>query len=240
MTIKTFFLSLKTTVWTLLVLIGLFFIGSYMMPAHRELFAPMNDDVLFAWLENTASGNLWYTWWFFAALAGLALLTVNTLVCSVQAVKGKWSRDDFLLRISPQVIHIGFLFILLAHLLSAGWGYKVVGALPEGAYARLPEGRTVHLRSIQADVDSRGMPEGWSAEVKLYDDKEQLASGTLGPNRPLLYQGMGIYMKSFELGPRPYAFLLVAKDPGAIWALIGGVLFMLGSVTLLALKWKRA
>ncbi len=239
-TIKTFFLSLKTTVWTLLVLIGLFFIGSYMMPAHREIFAPMNDDILFVWVGNTAAGNLWYTWWFFAAIAGLALLTVNTLVCSAQAVKGKWTRDDFLLRISPQVIHIGFLFILLAHLLGAGWGYKVSGALPEGSYARLPEGRTVYLRSIRADVDSRGMPEGWSAEVMLYDDKEQLASGILGPNRPLLYQGMGVYMKSFELEPRPYALLLVAKDPGAIWALIGGVLFMLGSVTLLALKWKRA
>ncbi|MGE5174685.1 MAG: cytochrome c biogenesis protein ResB [Betaproteobacteria bacterium] len=237
---KTFFLSLKTTVWTLFVLICLFFIGSYMMPAHREVFGPMNDDILFAWVENTASGSLWYTWWFFAALAGLALLTVNTLVCSVQAVKGKWTRDDFLLRISPQVIHIGFLFILLAHLLGAGWGYKVAGALPEGSYARLPEGRTVFLRSIRADVDSRGIPKGWSAEVTLFDNNEQAASGTLGPNQPLLYQGMGIYMKSFELEPRPYAFLLVAKDPGAIWALVGGVLFMLGSMTLLTLKWKRA
>ena len=233
---KNFFLSLKTTVWTLLVLIGLFFIGSYMMPAHREIFAPMNDDILFAWVEDTASGNLWYTWWFFAAIAGLALLTVNTLVCSAQAVKEKWARDDFLLRISPQVIHIGFLFILLAHLLGAGWGYKVSGALPEGSYARLPEGRTVYLRSIRADVDPRGMPEGWSAEVTLYDNNGQLDSGTLGPNRPLLYRGTGVYMKSFGLEPRPYALLLVAKDPGAIWALIGGVLFMLGSVTLSLVK----
>jgi cytochrome c biogenesis protein ResB len=47
-------------------------------------------------------------------------------------------------------------------------------------------------------------------------------------------------MKSFELEPRPFAVLLVAKDPGATWALTGGVLFMLGAVTLMALKWKKA
>ena len=56
---------------------------------------------------------------FFAALAALVLLTINTLVCSIQAVKGRWTRSDFFLRIAPQVVHAGFLCILLAHLLGA-------------------------------------------------------------------------------------------------------------------------
>ena len=55
---KNFFLSLKTTVWTLFVLVCLFFVGSYMMPAHREVFAPMNDDILFRWVNRIASGSL--------------------------------------------------------------------------------------------------------------------------------------------------------------------------------------
>ncbi len=237
---RNFFLSLKTTVWTLLVLIGLFFVGSYMMPMHSNIFAPMNEDLLFRWVVLVASGSIVYTWWFFAVLAGLLLLTVNTLVCSLQAVKDRWTRHDLLLRISPQVMHIGFLFILLAHLLGAGWGYKISGSLPEGSYASLPEGRALHLRSVRADIDPRGMPVGWSAEVALYDNRERVAVATLGPNRPLLYRGVGIYMKSFELEPRPYVVLLVAKDPGAIWALAGSVLFMLGAFTLFALKWKKA
>jgi hypothetical protein len=74
--------------------------------------------------------------------------------------------------------------------------------------------------------------------VALYQNNELLAAGTLGPNQPLLYRGMGIYMKSFEFEPRPYAVLLVAKDPGAIWALTGGILFILGAIMLLVLKWK--
>jgi len=103
---KNFFLSLKTTVWTLFGLVVVFFIGSAVMPAYREVFAPMNEELLFDWMQNEAARNPFQTWWFFAALAGLALLAVNTLACSLQAIRGKWSRSDFLLRIAPQVIHI--------------------------------------------------------------------------------------------------------------------------------------
>ncbi len=237
---KIIFLSLKTTVWTLLALVGLFFVGSFMMPAYRGLFASMNDDLLFRWAQRVASLNLPYTWWFFGAVAGLAILTINTLACSIRAVSGTWMRSEFFLRISPQIIHLGFLFILLAHLLGAGWGYRISGALPEGSYARLPEGRTLYLRSVRADIGPRGMPEGWSAGVALYHGDKLLSEGTLGPNRPLLYGGMGIYMKSFEFEPRPYAVLLVAKDPGAVWALTGGILFILGAIMLLVLRWKKA
>ncbi len=240
---KNFFLSIKTTVWTLLALIGLFFVGSYMMPAHRDIFSSMNDDLLFRWVERIASANIAYTWWFYAAIAGLAVLTSNTLACSIKTVAGRWTRPEILLRLSPQVIHIGFLFILLAHLLGAGWGYKVTGALPEGASARLPDGNTVYLHSVQADVNPYGMPEGWSADVSVYhadERKEVIAAGKLGPNQPLLYGGVGIYMKSFGLEPQPYAVLLVARDPGAVWALTGGILFALGAFMLLVLKWKKA
>ena len=237
---KNFFLSLKTTVWTLFGLVILFFIGSYMMPMHREVFSSMNDSLLFDWVESVALRNLWQTWWFFAALAGLILLTMNTIVCSLQALRGKWSRADFLLRISPQIIHVGFLFILLAHLLGSGWGYKLSGMMPEGGFARLPEGRTLSLQKITVESDPAGYMQNWSAHVSLYENNEVVKSGTLGPNKPLFYKGVGVYLKSLNFERGPAALLMINKDPGAIWALIGGVLFMLGSITLLALKWKKA
>jgi len=65
-------------------------------------------------------------------------------------------------------------------------------------------------------------------------------SGTLGPNSPLFWGGTGIYLKSLNFDRGPAALLLIAKDPGAIWALVGSVFFTLGSVTLLALKWKKS
>lgn len=237
---KNFFLSLKTTVWTLLALVCVFFAGSYLMPAYRDVHALMNDRLLFDWVFEVAAGNIVATWWFFISLAGLILLTINTLVCSLQAVRSRWTREDFLLRVSPQVVHIGFLFILLAHLLGAGWGYRLSGALPEGASARVPDDRVLRLLSMSVETDDRGATAGWSAAVQLFENNRVVAEGTLGPNRPLFYGGMGIYLKSFGFEPVPHAFLLVNRDPGAIWALVGSVLFMLGTVTLLVLKWKKA
>lgn len=235
-----FFLSLKTAVWTLFALVCLFFIGSSMMPAHREVFSSMNDQILLRWMEGIASDNLWYTWWFFAALAALALLTINTLACSVQAVLGRWSREDFFLRISPQIVHIGFLFILLAHLLGAGWGYKLSGMMPEGAYAPLPENKALGLREIRVQTDANGYMTDWAAEVELFENNVRVKTGTLGPNKPLFYQGTGIYLKSLNYERGPAAVLMIARDPGAIWALVGAVLFMLGLVMILVLKWKKA
>ena len=237
---KNFFLSLKTTVWTLLGLVVLFFIGAYMMPMHREVFSSMNDSLLFDWVKNAAVGNIRHTWWFFAALAVLMLLTINTLVCSLQAIRGKWSRADFLLRISPQIIHLGFLFILLAHLLGAGWGYKHSGMLHEGGFARLPENRALALQTIVVQADTAGYLQDWSAEVSLYENDTVVKRGTLGPNKPLFYKGVGVYLKSLDFERGPAALLMINKDPGAPWALLGGVLFVLGSVTLLMLKWKKA
>jgi hypothetical protein len=51
---------------------------------------------------------------------------------------------------------------------------------------------------------------------------------------------MGVYLKSFDLQQPPAAFLLVTRDPGAVWALVGAVFFMVGTVIILFLKWKKA
>jgi cytochrome c biogenesis protein ResB len=234
---RNFLLSLKTAVWTLFVLFYLFLIGSYMLPVHRRVFGPMNDNLLFHWVKNVAADNVRQTWWFFAALVGLLLLTLNTIFCSIHAVWRKWSRNDFLLRISPQVIHVGFLFILLAHLLGACWGYKLSGMMPEGAYAPLPEGLALQLNKIQVQTDALGLMTDWSVEASLYENNHLVKSGTLGPNSPLFYGGTGFYLKSLNFDRGPAALLFIARDPGAIWALVGGVLFTLGSIALLALKW---
>lgn len=236
---KNFFLSLKTTVWILLGLICVFFLGSYLMPAYREVHGSMNDRLLFQWVEESAAEHPGATSWFFLSLAGLVLLTINTVVCSWQAVKGKWSREDFLLRIAPQIVHIGFLFILLAHLLGAGWGYRLNGALPVERSAKLPDDRVLYLNDLRPQVDERGFLTDWAAEVFVYEGNRRVAAGILGPNQPLFYRGMGVYLKSFDQD-RPVAYLMVNKDPGAIWALVGAALFTLGSAVILTLKWKKA
>jgi hypothetical protein len=237
---KNFFLSLKTTVWVLFALICVFFLGSYLMPAHKDVHGAMNDRLLFQWVEQYALGSPWASSWFFLSLAGLVVLTINTVVCSWQAIKGKWSREDFLLRIAPQVVHIGFLFILLAHLLGAGWGYRISGSLPVERSARLPDGQMLYLNDLRPQVDERGNLKDWAAVIGIFENDKLVATGVLGPNTPLFHKGMGVYLKSFDLRDRPVAFLMVNRDPGAVWALFGSVLFMIGTGIILVLKWKKA
>jgi len=234
---KNFFLSLKTTVWTLLAFIVVFFAGSYLMPARREIFGPMNEMLLFSWLGEVAVRAPGSTWWFFLSLALLLLLTLNTIVCSLQSIRGKWARKDFLLRVAPQVVHVAFLLILFAHLLGAGWGYRLSGMLPEGAATRIPGDRVLHLQALRAQQDPAGYVRSWQASVAIYRNGERLAEGVLAPNHPLFHEGTGIYLKSFELAPSPAAFLLVHRDPGALWALAGGILFIIGSAVILFVKW---
>jgi hypothetical protein len=235
---KNFFLSLKTTVWILFVLVCLFFVGSYLMPAHRDVFSPMNEELLVNWAVLTALRNPLSTWWFFAALTALVLLAANTLVCSYQAIRGKWSRSEFFLRISPQVIHAGFLFILLGHLLSAVSGYKLSGMLPEGAAANLPEGKMLGIEKIDVKMDPEGYMTDWTASI-LIQEKESVVHGVLAPNKPVFHDGIVVYLKSLSFDSGPAANLLIVKDPGAVWALVGGILFALGSSVLLLLKWKK-
>jgi len=237
---KNFFLSLKTTVWTLLGLICVFFLGSYLMPVYRDVHGGMNDRLLFQWVKQNALDNPWETSWFFASLAGLVLLAVNTIACSVQAIAGKWFRENFLLRIAPQIVHIGFLCILLAHLLGAGWGYRISGMLPVEAYTKLPDNRVLYLKDLRPLVDDRGNLKDWTAAIAIFENDRRVATGILGPNTPLFYKGMGVYLKSFDLREQPVAFLMVNRDPGAPWALAGSVLFMIGATVILALKWKKA
>ncbi|HTG00508.1 MAG TPA: cytochrome c biogenesis protein ResB [Nitrospirota bacterium] len=235
---KKFFLSLKTTVWILTALVCLLFVGSYLMQRHRGVFGPMNDDIILRWVRQTAIMNIGSTWWFFAVVAGLVILTINTLVCSTEAIGRKWTRADFLLRVSPQIVHVGFLFILLGHLLGAVMGYRISGSMPEGAYAPLPDDLSLRLHRIRVQTDERGFMTEWSADVTMYDNNEPAKTGILGPNQPVFYKGAGVYLKTLEFSQGPTAVLIIAKDPGEVYALTGAVFFFVGMIALLVLKWN--
>jgi len=65
-------------------------------------------------------------------IAMLAVLAVSTLFCTAEAILSWSSRQTFLLKLSPQVMHIGVLFIMLGHLLTASMGFKMDVLLKQG------------------------------------------------------------------------------------------------------------
>lgn len=230
-----FFLSLRLSIWLLVVLLSLLFYGSLMMP-EKEEFQTLHATPLFQWMMENPSG---ITWWLWAAIGVLSLLTVNTLLCSIESILKKRGSKHWLLIISPQVIHIGFLFMLLAHLLSSCGSFKGTTFVYKGTMLQLPNGLTVIFDGINTDIDPSGYIRDWSADIRYFKEGRQLTGDVIRPNSPSFQDGFGIYIKTVQSEPFPAALIEVSREPGAFWALVGGVLFLTGMITLLIFKVKR-
>jgi hypothetical protein len=183
--------------------------------------------------------SLSVVWWLWAAIGILSLLTANTLFCSLESVIKKRGARNMLLVLSPQVIHIGFLFVLLAHLLSSYGSFRETGFVAKGTVIPLPDGGSVLFEAIHAEADPSGYISDWSAEISYLREGTRFKRDVIKPNSPSFHGGSGIYIKTVRFEPFPVALIEVSRDPGALWALIGGLLFLAGMVTLLSLKIKR-
>jgi hypothetical protein len=229
------FLSLKTAVWLLLALLAILFYGSLIMPSRPE-FQELYTLPLFRWLTGSPFG---ITWWLWLAIAVLSLLTINTLVCSIDSVVKKRGAGNWLLIISPQIVHIGFLFILLAHLLSSYGGYKGMAYAYEGSAFTLPGGPEVFFDRINTTTDPSGYVTDWSADITYYRENRIVARDVIRPNAPSFHYGFGIYIRTIRMAASPAALIEVSREPGAPFALAGGVLFLTGMFALLLLKVRR-
>ncbi len=233
--ILEFLVSLRTAVWLILILICLLLFGSFIMPAHDEFLA-LHTVALFAWMQEVPIS---ITWWLWASIGVLILLAANTVVCSVESVVRKKGARQWLLIISPQVMHVGFLLILLAHVVSSYGSFKSVTFAYRDAVLRLPNSLEVKFKRVQADIDPAGYITNWSADIEYFKDGRYLATDRILPNSPSFRSGIGIYIKTVKVSPFPMAMIEVSKEPGAPWALTGSAMFIVGMVTLLVMKIAR-
>jgi hypothetical protein len=230
-----FLLSLKTTIALLCALLFLLLAGAFIMPA-REEFRKIHETPMLIWLKTQPFE---VSWWLWGALIVLSLLTANTLLCSVESIVKKRNGTQWLLLISPQIIHAGFLFILLAHLLSSLGGYKSYVGVQEGMFLNIDETTTLQVKDIHIALTPDGYISDWAVDVAYVAGGKVLRHDSLLPNKPSLFEGIGVYAKDFRVYPEKAVLLEISREPGAVWALIGGILFMAGTITLLALRMKR-
>ncbi|MBI5789814.1 MAG: cytochrome c biogenesis protein ResB [Candidatus Schekmanbacteria bacterium] len=78
-----FFCSLNLTVYLGLALCVLLLIGSFCFMLSGENLAGLNSEVLFPWLIKCGWAGLTYTWWLWLTLIVIALMGINTFVCSI-------------------------------------------------------------------------------------------------------------------------------------------------------------
>lgn len=221
------FISLELCLGLLLITCIALAIGSFMLSGNHA--ATINAMPLFSWLHDTPAG---VSWWMWLTLTFLALLVLNTILCSIATVQSRWRRSGFVSLVAPQLMHAGFLLIVIAHLCSAYGGFKEQIVVFEGSVARLPDGRPFALRSITVDMSPMGMPTHISTEL-VTDPDNPAGVVTISPNHPWLSGAYGVYIKQAENYPYRRALLEIHREPGAGMALAGALLFTAGSLMVL-------
>lgn len=227
--------SLRTAIWLLLGLICVLLYGSILMPAD-EVYGAMNTMPLFEWMRQVP---LLKKWWLMGAIILLSALTANTIICSAESIIKKWDREKWLLIISPQIMHIGFLLILVAHLLSSYGALRAMTSAFEGSVFKLSETSAFRITEIRVSVSPDGYITDLRAGVEFMEGDTVIKRSYFWPNNPAFYKGFGLYIKDARLLPVRTALIEVSREPGAPWALAGGVLFSIGTVLLMVLKMKR-
>ncbi len=226
-------LSLRTASWLLSGQVALFLAGAFQMPAMKE-YSSMNSMPLFQWMLEAPPT---VTWWLWASVVVMGLLALNTVICSVDALIRKRQGRHWLLVASPQIIHMGFMLMLLAHLLSASGGFKARVIAGQGQGFTLPEGQGMRIVKVLMELSPRGMPIDYWVDAGFYDSQGALVKEhRIAPNKPAFFSGMGFYVKEVRGNA---ALIEVTRDPGTVPALAGGALFSFGTVALVALKIRR-
>lgn len=226
-------LSLNTGIVLMVILISLLIAGAFIMP-YDEAFGLLYVMPLFYWLKEVP---LQISWWLIFSIGILGLLTVNTLLCSAESIIKKYIKTDFLLMAAPQIMHLGFLFILLGHLLSSYGSSKELFMVKEGTWLSLPDDSIVEIKEIIIKQDSSG----YIAEMgmEIIHHSSNIIRYTVMPNKPFIYKGTGLYIKTASPYPVKQAIVEISHEPGAMPALIGAMLFAGGNLALLFIKRSR-
>lgn len=224
--------SLNTGIVLLLILLFLLVAGAFIMPSD-EAFGLLYVMPLFYWLKEVP---VKISWWLIFSIGVLVMLTVNTLLCSADSIIKKYKKTNFLLLIAPQIMHLGFLFIILGHILSSYGGNRELFQVREGTWLRFPDGSIVEIKEIIIRHDNSGYITDMGMEIVHHSSNTRY---TVVPNKPFIYKGTGLYIKTAIPYPIKQAIVETSQEPGAIPAFLGAILFSAGNTALLFMKRSR-
>ncbi len=243
--------SIHLTVVLCLLLTADLTVGYICLNRRTFLFSPLNDIGLGPWIKTYGVSNLAHTLWFFILLILLALLCINTFICttdrvvSLMAKRANFSRRRLIFKFAPHIMHYAMIVILVGYLCSYLFAQVLdTRTLIPGVPFALPGTNTritlIQLDSVYYQTDRLPAFEKRVLRPRaklLISDGEHRRSVVLGCMRPLRCKGYGIFLKDFEpkmkeggMNRRERVDLIVRKDPGVGLYLAGLLLFTIGLV----------
>lgn len=222
--------------------------GYFMLRDHAHVFHPLNDLGFVKWAATWGRESLNVTAWLFILVGLLALLSLNTFVCTTDRVVALWHHRHrfpslwrFILRLGPHIMHYSMLIMFLGYLFSYVFGtsYPTQILLP---------GRTVTVAATRIglerldikyhpkDADSRMAKRAKDVQALLrFTNDDNTEPIVLGMNRPALFGGLSVHLMDFSpkkqssgMNRREYISVIVKQDPGTGFYFCGMFLFTIG------------
>jgi cytochrome c biogenesis protein ResB len=243
--------SIQLTVVVCFLLIADLVIGYFCLDKHAIIFQPLNDVGLYQWAKTYGRHNIAYTGWFFALLPLLAVFAINTFVCTtdrvIALIKSRLMLAHpfrFALRFSPHIMHYALIVILVGYLGS----YLLADVYPSrtlipGGSMTIPNSR-IQIKFVSFKPEHyKGSRLAFFANSVIRPNirlilsdgiKEKVA--TIAYNRPVTFQGYGVFLKDFSpkakmsMSPRVHINISVRKDPGVTLYFTGIIIFIVGLV----------
>ena len=94
----------------------------------------------------------------------------------------------------------------------------------------------MQVEKITVYYDYYGNLSDWKVDLEYISYGKPFSRDVIRPNNPSVQMGFNVNLKDLRLYPHKEVLLQINREPGAMWALIGGVLFMTGIVTLVLLR----
>ncbi len=227
------FTSLNTCIALLLALCAVMGGSSFLLTGDKA--GSINAMPLVRWLVDAPFS---WSWWLWVTLVLLVLLVLNTVACSCDSVWLRWRSSGIVTIIAPQLMHAGFLTIVLAHGISAVAGEHRQIDVAEGMVVQLPDGNRIGIGTIAADLSPTGIPVGHTCQ--LWTDPGRSGSRvTISPNHPWFSGGYGVHISAAETVPLRRARIEIRREPGAGAALAGAALFLAGNLAVLLQRSRR-
>lgn len=230
-------LSVKTAFYLMVMFSVIAITGSVIHPQHLSFFSGIDTTPLFKWLSS--SDHIGLTWWIYGMILVLFLLGINTLFCTVDALLRRVRLKNLMLKLSPQLIHIGVMMIMIGHLLTASLGIKMDIFLEKGKTERVTENTSVGLEDVEVVNNEDGYVVDWTTRV-LLSSKGKKYRLVLKPSRPVYREGLGFFVQAATKDEQETSSLVrITADPGAPWAFIGGAIVVVGGIMFLFARLRQ-
>ena len=200
-----FFGSLNLTLWSIVSTVFFFLLGMLYSAMNYGFFYQLNEIRIQDWLLQNLIPHLAITWWLPFLLLSLAMLWLNTFVCSIDRVltilkmSKKYSLRKYFNILSPTLIHWLFLIVMFGHFITFTTGEWKRFSLKENNVITVKKDSTLTVKSIKNiyyDEDSSFKNRISQTEVLCLDnDNKEIKLSYLNP---VSYKGYKLHLNMIK------------------------------------------